>query len=53
MKTNRPFPEKISRRVFLGILILIGVFISGCGEEKLPPPPPPDSGTITVTGGAV
>ena len=37
----------------LGILVIIGALVVGCGEQKLPPPPPPDTGTITITGGAV
>ena len=54
MKTGREAWSKRSRSIVgLGVLILCAILIAGCSEEKLPPEPPSDSGTVTVTGGAV
>jgi hypothetical protein len=42
-------------RVILALVVLAvgAALVSSCGEDKLPPAPPPNTGTVTLSGGAV
>jgi hypothetical protein len=52
LKWNR-VRKRIRFILALGILAVGALLYSSCGEDKLPPPPPPNTGTITLSGGAV
>jgi hypothetical protein len=51
IRTDAPQP---SRRIsLLAALLLSAMLVLGCSEEKLPANPPSETGTVTISVGAV